>query len=92
MPWIFRKFYTTCYRTAVDMKPQTVGRLSRIKNIVGIKEATGDLARLTHLKPLVMPTTLLSGDDETAYDFMKHGGHGEMVTANIAPVWFACAI
>ncbi len=79
--------YNVPSRTAVDMKPQTVGRLSRVKNIVGIKEATGDLARLTHLKPLVSPGfMLLSGDDETAYDFLKHGGHGEIsVTANIAP-------
>lgn len=79
--------YNVPSRTGVDMKPQTVGRLSRIANIVGIKEATGDLARLTHLKPLVSPGfLLLSGDDETAYDFLKHGGHGEIsVTANIAP-------
>ena len=79
--------YNVPSRTGVDLKPQTVGRLSRIANIVGIKEATGDLARLTHLKPLVSPGfLLLSGDDETAYDFLKHGGHGEIsVTANIAP-------
>ncbi len=79
--------YNVPSRTGVDMKPQTVARLSRIGNIVGIKEATGDLARLTHLKPLVTPGfLLLSGDDETAFDFMKHGGHGEIsVTANVAP-------
>ena len=79
--------YNVPGRTGVDMKPQTVARLSRISNIVGIKEATGDLARLTHLKPLVTPGfLLLSGDDETAFDFMKHGGHGEIsVTANVAP-------
>lgn len=79
--------YNVPGRTAVDMKPQTVGRLSRIANIVGIKEATGDLARLTHLKPLVSPGFMMvSGDDETSFDFMKHGGHGTIsVTANVAP-------
>lgn len=79
--------YNVPSRTAVDLKPQTVGRLSRYPNIVGIKEATGDLARLTHLKPLVVPGfILLSGDDETTFDFMKHGGHGAIsVTANVAP-------
>jgi 4-hydroxy-tetrahydrodipicolinate synthase len=83
--------YNVPSRTAVDMKPQTVARLSRISNIIGIKEATGDLARLTHLKPLVAPGfLLLSGDDETAFDFMKHGGHGEIsVTANVAPAELA---
>lgn len=79
--------YNVPGRTAVDMKPQTVGRLSRIANIIGIKEATGDLARLTHLKPLVSPGFMMvSGDDETSFDFMKHGGHGTIsVTANVAP-------
>ena len=83
--------YNVPSRTAVDLKPQTVGRLSRYPNIVGIKDATGDLARLTHLKPLVMPGfILLSGDDETAFDFMKHGGHGQIsVTANVAPAQMA---
>lgn len=83
--------YNVPSRTAVDLKPQTVGRLSRYPNIVGIKEATGDLARLTHLKPLVVPGfILLSGDDETAFDFMKHGGHGQIsVTANVAPAQMA---
>lgn len=83
--------YNVPSRTAVDMKPQTVGRLSRLKNIVGIKEATGDLARLTHLKPLVSPGfMLLSGDDETTFDFLKHGGHGAIsVTANVAPAEMA---
>ncbi|WP_053981301.1 4-hydroxy-tetrahydrodipicolinate synthase [Marinagarivorans algicola] len=83
--------YNVPSRTAVDLKPQTVGRLSRYPNIIGIKEATGDLARLTHLKPLVVPGfILLSGDDETAFDFLKHGGHGEIsVTANVAPAQVA---
>lgn len=83
--------YNVPARTAVDLKPQTVGRLSRLPNIVGIKEATGDLARLTHLKPLVSQGfNLLSGDDETAFDFLKHGGHGEIsVTANVAPAQMA---
>ena len=75
-------------RSGTKLLPEDLGILfSEYKNVSTVKEATGDLARLTHLKPLVSPGfLLLSGDDETAYDFLKHGGHGEIsVTANIAP-------
>jgi len=79
--------YNVPGRTACDLLPETVGRLSRIPNIVGIKEATGDLRRLVRLKSLcVEDFDLLSGDDATACEFILQGGHGDIsVTANVAP-------
>lgn len=80
--------YNVPGRTAVDMQPETVARLSKIKNIIGIKEATGDLSRLAAIKALVADDFMLySGDDETACDFILQGGHGVIsVTSNVAPV------
>lgn len=68
------------------MLPSTVARLSKFKNIIGIKEATGDLSRINKIKKLVKSNFLLiSGDDATALDFMQLGGQGVIsVTANIA--------
>ncbi len=79
--------YNVPGRTAVDMLPETVARLSEHPNIVGIKEATGDMQRLQDIQALVKDDfTLLSGDDETVVEFMALGGHGEIsVTANVAP-------
>lgn len=79
--------YNVPGRTAVDMLPETVARLAKIDNIIGIKEATGSLQRLADIRALVAPDfLLLSGDDATALDFMELGGHGEIsVTANVAP-------
>jgi len=79
--------YNVPGRTACDLLPETVGRLSRIPNIVGIKEATGDLARLVRLKSLCAEGfDRLSGDDATACEFILQGGHGDIsVTANVAP-------
>lgn len=83
--------YNVPGRTAVDMLPETVARLSKIKNIIGIKEATGDLKRLADIKALVADDfALYSGDDETGCDFMLQGGHGVIsVTTNVAPVAMA---
>jgi 4-hydroxy-tetrahydrodipicolinate synthase len=83
--------YNVPGRTAVDMLPETVARLSKIKNIIGIKEATGDLNRLAEIKALVADDfALYSGDDETGCDFVLQGGHGVIsVTNNIAPVAMA---
>ena len=83
--------YNVPGRTAVDMLPETVARLSKIKNIIGIKEATGDLDRLADIKALVADDfALYSGDDETGCDFVLQGGHGVIsVTNNIAPVAMA---
>jgi len=79
--------YNVPGRTAVDLLPETVAELAKLDNIVAIKEATGDVSRVTELNRLFeTPITILSGDDATAYDFMKLGGHGVIsVTANVAP-------
>ena len=79
--------YNVPGRTACDMQPETAGRLAKIKNIIGIKEATGDLARVGKIRDLCGEKFLLfSGDDATAAEFMLAGGHGVIsVTANIAP-------
>ena len=79
--------YNVPGRTACDMLPETVARLSLIPNIVGIKEATGDLARLARLKSLCAKDfDLFSGDDVTACEFILQGGHGDVsVTANVVP-------
>ncbi len=83
--------YNVPSRTAVDLLPHTVAALAKIPNIVGIKEATGSLARLAELQA-VCPADflLLSGDDATFADFMLKGGHGVIsVTANVAPATVA---
>lgn len=79
--------YNVPGRTACDMLPETVARLARIPNIVGLKEATGDLDRLPRLRELCGDAIdLYSGDDETAMDFILCGGNGVIsVTANVAP-------
>ncbi|HEY7865945.1 MAG TPA: 4-hydroxy-tetrahydrodipicolinate synthase [Psychromonas sp.] len=83
--------YNVPGRTAVDLLPETVARLAKIKNIIGIKEATGDLNRLAEIKALVDPDfALYSGDDATGCDFILQGGHGVIsVTTNIAPAQMA---
>ena len=79
--------YNVPGRTSCDLLPETVARLADIENIVAIKEATGELSRVEELNRLCKtPITLLSGDDATALEFMKLGGHGVIsVTANVAP-------
>ncbi|MGF1733338.1 MULTISPECIES: 4-hydroxy-tetrahydrodipicolinate synthase [Photobacterium] len=78
--------YNVPGRTAVDMLPETVARLARIDNIVGIKDATGDLARVQKTRELCGEDFIqLSGDDATGLDFVAAGGHGVIsVTANVA--------
>jgi len=78
--------YNVPSRTGCDMLPETVGRLAKIKNIIGIKEATGNLIRVNQIKELVEDDFILvSGDDANALDFMQLGGHGVIsVTANVA--------
>jgi len=79
--------YNVPGRTAVDMLPETVMRLTAIGNIVGIKEATGDLERARELIEQVPEDfAVYSGDDATAVELMLLGGHGNIsVTANVAP-------
>jgi len=79
--------YNVPGRTACDMLPETIGRLAGLRNIIGVKEATGDVARVARLRELCGPDfVLLSGDDATAREFMLAGGQGVIsVTANVAP-------
>lgn len=79
--------YNVPGRTACDMLPETAARLSRIPNIIGIKEATGNLERAKEIMRLAEPGFLLySGDDATACEFCLLGGKGVIsVTANVAP-------
>lgn len=83
--------YNVPGRTACDMLPDTVQRLSKIDNIIGIKEATGDMQRLRDIQKLVADDfVLLSGDDATTREFILQGGHGSIsVTANVAPAQMA---
>lgn len=79
--------YNVPGRTVCDMLADTVVRLSAIPNIVGIKEATGDIARAKDIIARVPSDfSVYSGDDATAYELMLAGGKGNIsVTANIAP-------
>lgn len=79
--------YNVPGRTACDMQPETIGRLARIGNIIGVKEATGDLERIGKIRDLCGPGFLLvSGDDATTREFILRGGDGVIsVTANVAP-------
>ncbi|MES9961515.1 MAG: 4-hydroxy-tetrahydrodipicolinate synthase [Sedimenticola sp.] len=79
--------YNVPGRTACDMLPETVARLAQIPNIIGIKEATGDLDRVTAIKALCGDDfELYSGDDATGREFVLLGGHGVIsVTTNVAP-------
>lgn len=78
--------YNVPGRTGSDMKPETVARLAKIENIVGIKEATGDVSRVTQIKELAgKDFIVLSGDDATGLDAMKLGAEGVIsVTNNVA--------
>ncbi len=79
--------YNVPSRTACDLHSETVIRLSKFENIVGIKEATGDLNRLIFMKKYCDDNfAFYSGDDQTACEFIINGGHGDIsVTANLDP-------
>jgi len=79
--------YNVPGRTACDLLPETVERLAKISNIVGIKEATGKIERATEiLKRCGKNFKIYSGDDATAMDLMLEGAVGVIsVTANVAP-------
>ncbi len=86
--------YNVPGRTACDMLPETVERLSKVPNIVGIKEATGNLDRAREIIERCGPDFLLySGDDATALELVLAGGHGDVsVTANVAPAKMAAML
>jgi len=79
--------YNVPGRTGCDMLPETVGRLAKIKNIVGVKEATGKLERVKQIRELTGPEfALYTGDDATSLEFCLLGGNGTItVTGNVAP-------
>jgi len=83
--------YNVPGRTGVDMLPATVERLAQIDNIVGIKEATGDLQRGREILQLCGDNLVVySGDDATATELMILGARGSIsVTANVAPAALA---
>ena len=78
--------YNVPGRTGCDLLNDTVVKLSQIDNIVAIKDATGDVARVAALIEAVPDGfAVFSGDDATALELMRRGGHGNVsVTANIA--------
>ena len=79
--------YNVPGRTACDMLPETVARLAKISNIIGIKEATGQMPRLQQiLRDCEGSLDVYSGDDETSASWMMAGAKGVIsVTANVAP-------
>jgi 4-hydroxy-tetrahydrodipicolinate synthase len=79
--------YNVPGRTALNMLPQTVARLAELKNVVAIKEATGDMAQVTEIINLCGDKiTVLSGDDFTTFPLILLGGTGTIsVSANVAP-------
>jgi 4-hydroxy-tetrahydrodipicolinate synthase len=74
-------------RSVIDMSVETMTRLYELKNIVGVKDATANIARVSLQRQAMGPDFIqLSGEDATALGFMAHGGHGCIsVTSNVAP-------
>ncbi|MBQ0753538.1 MAG: 4-hydroxy-tetrahydrodipicolinate synthase [Gammaproteobacteria bacterium] len=83
--------YNVPGRTACDMLPETVERLSAVPNIIGIKEATGNLERVREIRQRCGEDFLIySGDDATATEAMLQGACGDIsVTANVVPAQMA---
>ena len=74
-------------RSVIDMSVETMAKLYELKNIIGVKDATGDLSRVDQtLKKMGKEFIQLTGNDDNALEFNKRGGVGAIsVTANIAP-------
>lgn len=83
--------YNVPGRTVVNMTNETILRLAEIPNIVGVKEASGDIARdIQLINDAPADFAVYSGDDPTGMTFMLAGGHGVVtVAANVAPKLFA---
>eukprot|EP00540_Astrosyne_radiata_P001508 CAMPEP_0116843428 /NCGR_PEP_ID=MMETSP0418-20121206/12084_1 /TAXON_ID=1158023 /ORGANISM="Astrosyne radiata, Strain 13vi08-1A" /LENGTH=295 /DNA_ID=CAMNT_0004474183 /DNA_START=276 /DNA_END=1163 /DNA_ORIENTATION=+ len=82
--------YNVPGRTRVDMTDESIAQAAQHPNIVGLKDATGDVSRVVSLKTLLgdedKDLLLFSGDDQTTLDFLQAGGDGCIsVTANLAP-------
>ncbi len=78
--------YNIPSRSVIDMTPETMARLFELKNIIGVKDATGELNRVdTHLKLMGKEFVQLTGEDDNALEFNQRGGVGCIsVTANVA--------
>lgn len=74
-------------RSVINISDENLAKIAELKNIVGIKDATGDLARVASLRLLIKkPFSYLSGEDSTVVGFNAMGGNGVIsVTSNIAP-------
>jgi len=74
-------------RSVIDMTPATMGELAKLPSIIGVKDATGDIARVSQQRASCGKDFVqLSGEDATALGFNAHGGVGCIsVTANVAP-------
>ena len=79
--------YNVPSRTASDISNETLARLAKLPNIVGVKDATGDLPRASLMRKMCGEDfVMLSGDDPSALGYIAHGGHGCIsVTSNVAP-------
>ncbi len=79
--------YNVPGRTSVNMLPETVARCTKLKNVVGIKEASGNLEQIKKVSELCGPGfTILSGEDAQNFDILDLGGKGMIsVTANVVP-------
>lgn len=74
-------------RSVVDMSPETMGELAKLERIIGVKDATGDITRVSHQRATCGAGFIqVSGEDASALGFNAHGGVGCIsVTANVAP-------
>ncbi len=83
--------YNVPGRTVTDVLPETLGRIARLPGVVGIKDASGDLGRVSaHRRLCGEDFVQLSGNDDSALGFLEMGGVGTIsVTANVAPRLFA---
>lgn len=83
--------YNVPGRTGINMLPETVARLARIPNIIGLKDATADLKQASYTRQLVPDDfVILSGEDALVYPLMAVGGNGVIcVTSNILPAEMA---
>jgi 4-hydroxy-tetrahydrodipicolinate synthase len=79
--------YNVPSRTVVDMSVATMARCAQLKNVIGVKDATANLARASQQRLACGKNfVMLSGEDATALGFNAHGGHGAIsVTSNVAP-------
>ena len=83
--------YNIPSRSVIDMSVDTMAKLFELKNIIGVKDATGDLDRVDQQKSKIGEEFIqLTGNDDNAFEFNKRGGVGTIsVTANIAPKLFS---